>query len=254
MTSPPMGADVAAFQAVAVVCTLAVGGDPARRREFGFVVAAVALLIACAVMIAMVRAYSYAIWLAVPLVAVGALRLFARLRLGTLVGRVLVALLLTPTVTSAMALAAVQAVTRRPPDGENARVAAGCLLTENYAGLARLPPGLVATDVDYGPFVLALTPHAVMSAPYHRLVGPIIAAHQIFALPPELARGVVAQAKPAYLVTCGRHTLAGIGDAERSASLWGRLAAGEIPPWLEAVPETRDQPVVAYRVKLGNAP
>ena len=250
MTSPPMGAAVAAFPVVAVLATLALARDPSVRRDFGFVVAAIALLVACAVMIAMVRAYSYAIWLAIPLVAAGALRLFAALRLGTLVGRVFVALMLTPTVTSAVALAAVQAVTRQPFEAENARVAEGCLRIESYASLAHLPPGLVATDIDYGPFVLALTPHSVMSAPYHRLVAPIIAAHQIFAWPPAAAREVVAQVKPTYLATCGRHTLAGIGGAERAASLWARLATGEVPDWLEPVPETRNQPFVVYRVKL----
>jgi hypothetical protein len=249
-TSPPMGAAVAAFPAVAALCMLALVRDPAMRRDFGFAVAAVALVIACAVMLAMVRAYSYAIWLAIPLVAVAALRLFASLRLGTLAGRVLMALMLTPTVTSAVALAAVQAMTDRPVGAENSRVAAGCLLTENYAPLARLPRGLVATDVDYGPFVLALTLHSVMSAPYHRLVAPIIEADQIFALPPAAARTVVARVKPAYLVTCGRHTLGEIGEIERAASLWGRLAAGDIPDWLELVPETRDQPLVVYRVRL----
>jgi hypothetical protein len=123
------------------------------------------------------------------------------------------------------------------------------LLNESYDKLAALPPGLVATDIDYGPFVLALTPHAVMSAPYHRLVGPIIAAHEIFALPAEAAQKVVAAAKPDYLALCGRHTLGDIGAAERDASLWGRLAAGEVPPWLERVEATRDGPFVIYRVK-----
>jgi hypothetical protein len=249
-TSPAMAAAVAAFPAIAMMCMLALARDSAMRRDFGFVVAAVALVIACGVMVAMVRAYSYAIWLAIPLVAAWALRLFASLRVGTLVARTLTMLMLTPTVTSAVALAAMQAMTHRPVEGDAARVAEGCLLTENYKDLARLPPGLVASDIDYGPFVLALTPHSVMSAPYHRLAAPLIAANQIFALPPAAARGVVAQFKPTYLVTCGRHTLGGIGPAERAASLWGRLAAGEIPDWLEQVPQTRDQPLVVYRVKL----
>ena len=115
--------------------------------------------------------------------------------------------------------------------------------------LAALPPGLVATDIDYGPFVLALTPHSVMSAPYHRLVGPIIAANAIFALPPVAAREVVAKSKPDYLAVCDRHTLGGIGTAERDASLWGRLAAGDVPAWLEPVEATRGGPFVVYRVK-----
>ena len=249
-TSPPMGAAVAAFPVVAVLGTLALACDRSMRRDFGFVVAAGALLIACVVMIVMVRAYSYAIWLAIPLVAVGALHLFAALRLSTLVGRVFLTLMLTPTVTSAVALAAVQAMTHQRFEADDARVAAGCLRIESYARLASLPPGLVATDVDYGPFVLALTPHSVMSAPYHRLVAPLIEAHRIFALPPAAARELVARVRPTYLATCGRHTLAGIGDAERAASLWARLAVGEIPDWLEPVPETRNEPFVVYRVKL----
>jgi len=247
--SPPMGAAVAAFPAVAVLCAVALAREPDMRRDFGFVVAAVALVVGVAVMVAMVRAYSYAMWLAMPLVAAGTLRLCSRLRLGTLLSRALVALLLTPTMTSAMAFAAVQAMTRNEAVGENSRVAEGCLRTENYGRLARLPPGLVVTDIDYGPFVLALTPHAVLSAPYHRLAAPIIDADRIFALPPDAAREVVVRVKPAYLVVCGRHTLGGIGAAERAASLWGRLAAGGIPDWLEPVAETRDQPLIVYRVR-----
>jgi len=249
-TSPPMGAAVAAFPAVAALGTLILARDGSMRGDFGFMVAAVALLIAGAVMMLMVRAYSYAIWLAIPMVAASALRLFVALRLGMLAGRVFVALMLTPTITSAIALAAVQAMTRQPFEAENSRVAEGCLRIENYAYLGQLPPGLVATDVDYGPFILALTPHSVMSAPYHRLVAPIIDAHQIFALPPAAAREIAARVRPTYLAVCGRHTLGGIADAERAASLWGRLAAGEIPDWLELVPETRGQPFAVYRVKL----
>ena len=97
--------------------------------------------------------------------------------------------------------------------------------------------------------MLALTPHSVMSAPYHRLVGPIIAANDIFALPPAAARQVVAAAKPDYLAVCDRHKLGGIGAAEREASLWGRLAAGEVPAWLEPVATTRNGPFKVYRVR-----
>jgi hypothetical protein len=247
--SPPVGAAVAAFPAVALVFMLLIARDPATRRDFGFLVTAAALIVSVAVMCTMVRAFSYAIWLAIPMVAAGVVRMFASLRLGTLAVRALIALLLAPAVTAAVAMAAVQAVSARPVEAESSRVTAGCLLSTSYAQLAALPPGLVATDIDYGPFVLALTPHSVMSAPYHRLVAPIIAANDIFALPPAAAREVVAEFKPDYLAVCDRHTLGGIGAAERDASLWGRLAAGEVPPWLKLVEATRNGPFVVYRVK-----
>jgi hypothetical protein len=247
--SPPAGAAIAAFPAVGLLALALIARDPTTRRDFGFLIGAAALVIATAVMCSMVRAFSYAIWLAIPMVAAGVVRMFPPLRSGTLAARTLAALFLAPAVTAAVAMAAVQAVTASAPEPENSRVAAGCLLDASYAKLAALPPGLVATDIDYGPFVLALTPHAVMSAPYHRLVGPIIAAHQIFALPPDAAHKVVAAAKPDYLAICGRHTLGHIGAAERDASLWGRLAAGDVPSWLERIEPTRDTPFAVYRVK-----
>ena len=175
--SPPMGAAVAAFPVVAVLFMLALAREPATRRDFGCLVAAAALILSVAVMFSMVRAFSYAIWLAIPMVAAGVVRMFASLRPGTFAVRALIALFLAPAVTAAVAMAAVQAVTARHVEPVNSRVAAGCLLSKSYAQLAALPPGLVATDIDYGPFVLALTPHSVMSAPYHRLVAPIIAAN-----------------------------------------------------------------------------
>src|SRR5450755_605659 len=152
-----MGAAVAAFPAVALLFMLSLARQTAIRRNFGFMVAAVV------VMFTMVRAFSYAIWLAIPMVAAGVVRMFVSLRPGTLAVRALIALFLAPAVTAAAAMAAVQAMTARQLEAENSRVAAGCLLSTSYARLASLPPGLVATDIDYGPFVLALTPHSVMS-------------------------------------------------------------------------------------------
>lgn len=250
MASSPRGAAFAAFPAIGMLCAFAVTRDPDVRRDFGFAVAAGSLATAVALTIGMIRAQSYAEWFAIPMVAVGALRLCALCRLNRLAARAFVALLLTPAVTSAIALATVTAVMHRQGEEQNPRIAEGCRQSEMYAELARLPPGRVASDIDNGPFVLALTPHSVLSAPYHRLTTPIIAAHRIFALPPDAARDVVTEAKPDYLVVCGRPFLGGIGESERAASLWGRLAAGEVPDWLEMVLETRDRPLVVYRVKL----
>jgi hypothetical protein len=200
----------------------------------------------------MVRGFYYAEWLAIPMAAAGAVRLAAALRLGSVLARFIVASLLAPAAATTMAVVAVRAITGNEVVAEDSRLAAGCWRSDNYALLAALPPGLVATDIDYGSFVLALTPHAVVSAPYYRVLSggpPILAAHRIFALPPDAAREVVNEVKPDYLVLCGRHSLGGLSNAERAASLWGRLTAGEVPAWLEAVAETRDQPLKVYRVK-----
>ena len=63
--SPPMGAAVAAFPVVALLFMLLGARDPATRRDFGFLVAAAALVVSVAVLLSMVRACRYAIWLAI---------------------------------------------------------------------------------------------------------------------------------------------------------------------------------------------
>ena len=49
-----------------------------------------------------------------------------------------------------------------------------CFANASYQALARLPQGLVIADVNLGPYVLALTPHSVVGAPYHRISTGII--------------------------------------------------------------------------------
>ena len=48
-------------------------------------------------------------------------------------------------------------------------------------------PGLVAGDIDLGPYIVALSPHRVVAAPYHRLEQGILANHAIMDGTPEQA-------------------------------------------------------------------
>ena len=120
-----------------------------------------------------------------------------------------------------------------------------CFETENYAP----PAGLVAADVDFGPFLLALTPHSMIAAPYHRLSAGVIAAHQAFAAPPDEAHRVLARVHATYLGDM-RFTRAGRSPpAQRAASLSERSWAGAVPDWLEPMGETRGQAFRPFRVR-----
>src|SRR5262249_751013 len=44
---------------------------------------------------------------------------------------------------------------------------ARCFRSAYIERLATLPSGLVATDIDLGPYIVALSPHRVVAAPYH---------------------------------------------------------------------------------------
>jgi hypothetical protein len=250
---PLTAAGIATFPAAALLCLIALARDGAMRRDFGFLVAAAAFVIAAAITVAMVKGYSYAMWLGMPLVAAAALKLFKALRLKTLVAQFFVALMLTPAALSALTILATDAAASAAgidaSGNFNRPERRICLQSASYAPLARLEPGIVAAEIDYGPFLLALTPHTVLGAPYHRLSSGIIASYRAFASPPDEARKVLAKARADYLVTCGPRGPIGLSDAERRTSLWGRLQAGEVPAWLELIPATRGQAFAVYRVR-----
>lgn len=235
-SKPDVAAALTAFPAAAAIATLALAFVPALRRDFAFLVTAAVLLVACALTVSVAKMSMYAMWLGMPPVAALALRLFVLLRLRNLVARAFAAMLLTPTVLSAFVIATVQAA-GHPVAGEtDGRVTTGCFNIASYAQLARLPPGLIATDIDYGSFVLAFTAQSVIGAPYHRLADGIMASHRIFASPPAQARGILARRRATYVVTCGDRMPPGLDAQARAASLAGQLAAGAIPDWLTPVP------------------
>src|SRR5207302_5390435 len=137
----------------------------------------------------------------------------------------------TPAVLSLGAITIANAAGLGAHDSFHRTESNACFKTGSYAALARLPRGLIVTDVDYGSFLLALTPHAVLAAPYHRLSAGILAAHEALSLPPDQARHVLARLRTDYVAVCGAAALRGLSATDREAALWGRLQAGAAPDW-----------------------
>ncbi|MBI4274054.1 MAG: hypothetical protein HY659_05090 [Rhizobiales bacterium] len=241
---PAAGAAVAAFPVSALVCAAMLARESNLRGDTGFIFTAMALVLAVGMTLAAVRASHYAIWLGIPLVAAGVLRLTAWLKLKTLIARMLATIMLAPAVLSAGAIAIAEATGLATiADRPNLT----CFRSENYASLSRLPAGVVAADIDYGPFLLALTPHSVLAAPYHRLSSGIVASHRALATPPEEARDVLDNSRASYLMICGPRPPEGLTEDARRQSLWGQLQARVVPSWLEPIPVSG--PFAVYRVK-----
>jgi hypothetical protein len=178
-----------------------------------------------------------------------ALRLFVALRLTTFVARLVAALALTPLALSSGAITIALAAGLNDRDPFDRPGSKACIQSASYAPLAQLPPGIVATDVSWGPYLLALTPHSVLAGPYHHLSKGIVAAHRSLAEPPEQARTILAENRVTYVMVCGPRPPAGLAEPERSLSLWGKLQAGAVPDWLEPVGNTAGQAFAVYRVK-----
>ena len=95
--------------------------------------------------------------------------------------------------------------------------------------------------------MLALTPHAVVAAPYHRVVGGMLAADAILRGSPADARRAVDADRVSYVAICGRITSTGVAPA--AGSLWAELDAGRIPAWLEQIPGSRENQFRVFRVR-----
>ncbi|PWB63639.1 MAG: hypothetical protein C3F17_08995 [Bradyrhizobiaceae bacterium] len=246
---PTTAAVMLTFPAIGLAAGLLLLRVPELRRDFAYLVALAVLALACAITLAAVKTYSYAMLLAMPLVALGVLRATARPWLDSLVVRAFVAILVTPGVVSSAAVAAVEAVGSSPAPAAQEPGAGPCFKSDSYAQLARLPKGLVATDIDYGPFLLALTSHSALAAPYHRQSAAIIAAHDIFAAAPDAARRLVVRFGVDYVAVCKGNVPVGPKDALRKGSLRVLLEAGRTPAWLVPITAT-DGPFAVYRVRL----
>lgn len=105
-----------------------------------------------------------------------------------------------------------------------------CVGDGQMAAVAALPPGLVSSSSNLGPYVLLNTRHRVLSAPYHRNVdGMALQLRIALAGEPE-AEERLREAGVDYVLACPT-------DAEYArfddGALARRLTAGDIPPYLE---------------------
>src|SRR5256714_8494275 len=151
--SPLTGIAIATFPAAALVAALVLIRSRELRGDFGFLAASAVFAVAALTTLAAIKASSYATWLAMPLVACFALHLFRLLRLQSIVPRAAVRVLLTPAVLSLGAITIANAAGLGAHDSFNRTEPDACFRTESYAALARLPRGLVVTDIDYGSFL-----------------------------------------------------------------------------------------------------
>jgi hypothetical protein len=228
---------------------------PKLRGDFGVLAASFVFFAAVAAMVAAIRGYSIAMWLGMPLVATMALQFFVANKIERLVPRLAAGLMFTPLAISVGAITIAHANGLSDRDNVAPPQSRQCLASAGYESLAKLPPGLVIADIGFGPYLLALTPHSVMGAPYHRVSTGIVVSHRVLASPPDDARTIVNAArligsggKPTYVVVCGSRPPDGLAEPARGRSLWARLQAGSPPAWLEPVAQGR--PFQVYRVKL----
>lgn len=110
-----------------------------------------------------------------------------------------------------------------------------CYKTANVAPLASSPAGLVASSVNMGPYIAALTPHSVLAAPYHRIDKQIVLATRIFDSRLQDAPHLLASSGARYLVHCAKETRAAKAKPG-DGTLAGALLTKDTPGFLREIP------------------
>lgn len=188
-----------------------------------------------------IRTLFYANMFAIPLIS-AAIALLCRMaadtgRSATLV--VAAALLATNNFTAVLlAILVLPAAPAKAALAESEERSRACMDLREYAELAREPASLVLSTLDMGPFILAATPHAVLSAPYHRQSTGILDGHRILAAPPQEAVSLLRVRGVRFFALCSSSPQNSLYASMAPNGLHSRLVRGEAVDGLQPL-ETR---------------
>lgn len=199
---------------------------------------------ACLLSVFVFRTVSVASAYAVIPAALIAAHLFARFRKAIVpavrIGTVVIILaILVPGALLNSALNVVQA-NQPPADARAEQKAVACESAASVAKLARLPQGNVLAPFDMGPMILSQTGHQVVASSHHRNARGMYDHIRIFRSRPDIAYALLKARGINYLAVCaGEEELAFYVNKDPNG-LWGSIERGDVPGWLEALPQMGD--------------
>ena len=175
-----------------------------KRANVAFAIMFVAVLAGVALMFAMIRTYSYAAWFAMPLAAAGVVALWDALALQRPWQKAVPAVMCSPLVLTMLASWPSR---RWSPATGTPRMPRGAMpaLPRRATGRSPRCPGARGRQCQYRRALLALTPHDVLSAPYHRLSRGIIVTHAIMASAPDEAHKLARDNGVGWIVLCPKY-------------------------------------------------
>jgi hypothetical protein len=195
-----------------------------------------------------IRLTSYASWLVIPPLAIWCASLRGNASISRPVATASAVVLLSQMSLGLIVGSAVAAVRHVTPPVDAAQYAdtSLCYWSSALRPLSAQPAGLVAADIDLGPFIVAMTPHSVIAAPYHRLDKGILAAQTILHGAPDRALAQMRRLGAGYLVLC-----AVPGQRTTPGSIRAELLAGRAIPTLTEISMPPGSPIRAWRVDGG---
>lgn len=111
-----------------------------------------------------------------------------------------------------------------------------CMTSANYATAAALPTGILFTDIDIGPGILAMTPHSVVASGHHRNQAGIRDVLAAFMGSATAAHAIIRRHHASYVVVCRDTAEMGVYRRAAPGGFWAALASGRTPGWLAPAP------------------
>ena len=187
----------------------------------------------------MVRLMPYAVWIAVFCTALWLADLRPGRRL-TVLSRQLLGLIAAAEGARGFAAALILGLIGAPANAAKQATlidSAQCMTTPAIRALAMLPKGTFVGSIDFGPYIVALTQHDVLAAPYHRIDRAIIANQAILGTDPIAAQKLIDDAHADYLILCIPEIDAAPSKIEptQNAGLETQLRAGRHIAYLSPV-------------------
>ena len=223
------------------------GREPAGRKDFAWLLAGACLFAGLVAGMAAVRMASYAEWFAVPLIAAAAdfARRYAK---NLMIPAAVIALVASPIAVTGAGIGVHKVLF--PPKPKPKGIPDHCFEIRPYALLRDAAPvGLVLSEVDLGPLILAHTPHSALAGPYHRMSWGIMAARGAMALPAD--KGAEAETRKlgaTYVLECRAHGNHTDREGLTKDSLMKRLDNDKPPAWLERLSDPKAV-LQVYRVR-----
>ena len=216
-------------------------------------VAAFFLLYAFALALLVFRTVSVTSAYAIPLVAALIVTLFARYRKSNNAARRIgmVAVMLALFIPGNLAQKLVGSFS--PPDNAAAETPARaanklCESSTSIAALGTLKDAYFAAPFDMGPMILLTTSHKVLASSHHRNEAAMHDHIEIFRSSADKSRAIIAKRRITHIAACASEAeMTGYVKTDPKG-LWARLAKGDAPDWLQAMPDAGDG-IKVWRVR-----
>ena len=137
--------------------------------------------------------------------------------------------------------------TPKPDTGAKAN-AKTCEAVTSVSALTALPKGRLVAPFDMGPAILLTTPHQVLASSHHRNEAAMHDHIEIFRSTPDTARTSIAKRGITHIVACPSEAEMRFYVRKDPGGLWDRLSIGDVPAWLEPLPDMGDG-IKVWRVR-----